>query len=738
MNVRIRLTSILSRFGVIAAMVGIASTAASAQPVDGDVTPYSDGYLIAATSSLTPGTTARLGLRIRMDADWHTYWKNAGDSNAYGAFLEWNLPDGFSPTEFDWPFPQRVPYPPLMSLAYEDEVLLPFDLEVPADADVGSTVRLAADAEWLICKEICLVAEDSLFLELPVTAGDDAPSESAEAFAEAELALPAEAPGWGTAARIAPEGDVVGAGFAPPADWSGTLRDAWFFPADPTLIDHAAPQPLGTGTDTSWVLMTKSPYYDEVPERVEGILVLAGGEGFGPDARRAIAFDAPLQEGPLPEPAAVIAEGAGASGELSLLAALGFALFGGLLLNLMPCVFPVLSLKVLGFVEHSGDDRATLRMHGFVFAAGVILSFLALAGTLIAVRAAGAEVGWGFQLQNPAVVTALIFLMVAVALNFLGVFEVGSALTRLGAVGAEQSGYRSSFLTGVLATLVATPCTAPFMGAAIAAALVRPPVEGLVIFGGLGAGMATPYVLLTLRPGLLEKLPRPGRWMETLRQALAFPMLAVAVWLLWVLGLQVGMGGAATVLSALLVFAFGAWMLHRTPATSVASATQRFARVSGLVLLMFSLGWGIGGFVGSAGAASADEVTVTWEPFTTSIVDDRRAAGQPVFVDFTAAWCITCQVNKRVALTDDMVEAAFVDRNVALVQADWTRRDDDIARELEALGRNGVPVYALYPADSSLPPRLLPNVLTRRVVLDALDALPGATTELEGAATDGD
>lgn len=259
-----------------------------------------------------------------------------------------------------------------------------------------------------------------------------------------------------------------------------------------------------------------------------------------------------------------------------------------------------------------------------------------------------------------------------------------------------------------------------------------------MIFGGLGAGMAAPYVLLTLRPGLLEKLPRPGRWMETLRQALAFPMLAVAVWLLWVLGLQVGMGGAATVLSALLVFSLGAWMLHRTPPTSVASASQRFARVSGLVLLMFSLGWGIGSFVGPADASSADEVTVTWEPFTTSIVDERRAAGQPVFVDFTAAWCITCQVNKRVALTDDVVEAAFVDRNVALVQADWTRRDDDIARELESLGRNGVPVYALYPADPSLPPRLLPNVLTRRVVLDALDALPGASTAPEGAATDTD
>jgi len=351
-----------------------------------------------------------------------------------------------------------------------------------------------------------------------------------------------------------------------------------------------------------------------------------------------------------------------------------------------------------------------------------VLSFLALAGTLIAVRSAGAEVGWGFQLQNPAVVTALVFLMVAVALNFLGVFEVGASLTRLGGVGVEQQGYRSSFLTGVLATLVATPCTAPFMGAAVAAALLRPPFEGLVIFGGLGLGMALPYVILTLQPALLEKLPRPGRWMETLRQALAFPMLAVAIWLLWVLGLQVGMGGAAAVLTALLGFSLGAWMLHRAPPASVATATQKGARFAGVALLLLSTVWGIGRFTVD-GEAAEGSVVVTWEPFTESVIDDHRAAGRTVFVDFTAAWCITCQVNKRVALTDNDVKQAFLDRGIALVQADWTRRDDTIARELEALGRNGVPVYAIYPADPSAPPRLLPNVLTPGIVLDALSSI---------------
>jgi thiol:disulfide interchange protein DsbD len=711
----------------VAALASLPSApGVSAQILSG--TEFSDASLVAATSSFSPGTTARAGLLIRMDEGWHTYWRNPGDSGS-GAILDWNLPDGWSAGDFDWPFPERIEYPPLMSYAYEDEVLLPFDLEVPADAEPGSTVRLAALADWLVCEDVCLFALDSLFLEVPVTAGPDGPSEWADTFRETEWALPVEPAGWDFQARVTADGEVLGLGVSPSDDWAGSLSDAYFFPADTFLIDHVEPQPLVSRADASWFRLARSPFSDGLPERLTGVLVLADGQAFGPDSRRAVAIDAPLQEGAVPAAVSVMADGA-AAGQLSLLAALGFAALGGLLLNLMPCVFPVLSLKVLGFVEHAGGDRATLRRHGYAFAAGVILSFLALAGTLIAVRAAGAEVGWGFQLQNPAVVTALIFLMVAVALNFLGVFEVGNALTRLGAVGAEEAGYRSSFLTGVLATLVATPCTAPFMGAAVAAALVRPPFEGLVIFGGLGAGMALPYVLLTMRPALLERLPRPGRWMETLRQALAFPMLAVAVWLLWVLGLQVGMGGAAAVLTALLVFSLGAWMLHRTPPASVASASQRFVRVAGVVLLMFSLGWGIGRFVQPASAA--DAVELTWEPFTASIVEERRAEGRAVFVDFTAAWCITCQVNKRVALSDSDVKAAFVEGNVALVQADWTRRDDTIARELEALGRNGVPVYALYPADPSAPPRMLPNILTPRILLDALASV-AAPSDQSGA-----
>ncbi len=716
----------LLRFGAVALLIGLPA-GLTAQPVDGDVTPYSDGTFVTATESFTPGTTARIGLHIRIDEGWHTYWRNAGDSGSE-ALLDWNLPDGWAAGEFDWPFPERFEYPPLMSYAYEDEVLLPLDLQIPADARPGTTVRLAAKADWLVCDEVCLFAVDSLSLEVPITADEDAPSEWAAAFEANALRLPAQAEGWEFQARTDPTDEALGLGVTTPAEWDGSLEGAYFYPHHTTLIDHFRPQPLAVDADTAWLRFQLNSFNGGLPERMDGVLVLAEGQSFGPEARRAIAVDAALLEGPIPAQAPVMADGAEASGQLSLLAALGLAALGGLLLNLMPCVFPVLSLKVLGFVEHASGDRATLRRHGYFFAAGVILSFLALAGTLIAIRAAGAEVGWGFQLQNPAVVTALIFLMVAVALNFLGVFEVGNALTRLGAVGADESGYRSSFLTGVLATLVATPCTAPFMGAAVAAALLRPPVEGLVIFGGLGAGMALPYVLLTLRPALLERLPRPGRWMETLRQALAFPMLAVAIWLLWVLGLQVGMGGAAAVLTALLVFSLGAWMLHRTPPASVATASQKFARVAGVVLLMFSLGWGVGRFVQPAGGASADAVAVSWEPFTASIVDERRAEGRAVFVDFTAAWCITCQVNKRVALNDADVTSAFVDRDVALVQADWTRRDDTIARELEALGRNGVPVYALYPADPTAPPRLLPNILTPRIVLDALESVAGPSS----------
>lgn len=708
--------------GLLALLVPLLGAVPAAAQIPSDTTPHSEGALLAEWRGIVPGRPFTVGLHITLDRGWHTYWVNAGDSGT-PALIDWTLPEGFEAGAIQWPTPERVPYPPLMSYAYHDEVLLPVEITPPAGLEPGTTVRLEAQTEWLVCEKVCLVARKPVSLELPVVVAEPAPSPWADDFRAARLAMPVDAPGWETVARAA--GDDLYLGVRPP-EGRAVPAGSYFFPLDDQLLEHAEPQRVGRGEAGTWIALPRSPYRPELPDTLAGVLSL--DVPVDDAGHTSLVVRAPIEEGPAPTIARWARPAEEAANGLTLLVALGFAFLGGLLLNLMPCVFPVLSLKVLGFVEHAGGDRARMRRHGAVFGAGVVLSFLAVAGVLMAIRAAGPEVGWGYQLQSPPVVALLAFLMVAIGLNFLGLFEFGTSLTRLGRVGADQSGYRSSFLTGILAVIVATPCTAPFMGSAIGAALVRPPLEGLAVFAGLGLGMATPYMVLSTWPALLDRLPRPGPWMETLRQALAFPMLAVAAWLLWVLGLQVGVGGATGVLYALLLFAFGGWLLGR--AGSAANTTLRRAgRVVAVLALAGSLAWGLlaARSAPPVAAAAAGGELVTWTPYEPGVVEAFQADGRAVFVDFTAAWCITCQVNERVVLAADPVQKAFKVHDVALVRADWTRRDEVIGRALTALGRSGVPVYALYPPEPGAPPRLLPSVLTNAIVLNALEDMTQRT-----------
>lgn len=709
---------------VAALLVGVLWPCAGPAQTPADTTPHSEAVLVSEHAGIRAGRPFTVALHVRLDPGWHTYWKNPGDSGTE-ATLEWLLPDGFTAGPIQWPRPVRIPYPPLMSYAYEDEVLLPVEITPPAALRTGTDVGLEATADFLVCEEICLVATTRVTLELPVVAGEPAPSELAAAFRTTRLQLPADVPGWTTRARSV--GDTVWLGVEPPAGWSGTLRAAYFYPHDPQLMEHALPQPLLMAGGGGWLGLVRSPYRLELPDTLEGILTLADGLTLDDAGHVTLAVATPIAPGA--PPVAAVAPTTAATPSLVL--ALVLALLGGVLLNLMPCVFPVLSLKVLGFLQHAGEDPRVPRYHGLAYAAGIVLSFVALAGALLMVRSAGSEVGWGFQLQSPLIVALLAFLMLAIGLNFLGLLEFGAALTRLGRVGAEESGYRGSFLTGVLAVIVATPCTAPFMGAAVGAALVRPAPEALTIFAGLGVGMAAPYMVLSRWPSLTRRLPAPGRWMETLRQALAFPMFGVAVWLLWVLGLQVGVGGATGLLFAMLVFAFGAWMLAR--GTSTKRPVRRLTRPVAALIMVAAMVWGtvaVAGREAPTGPAQAGPGALAWEPFTPDAVAAHRAAGRAVFVDFTAAWCITCQVNERVVLSSRTVEDAFRAADIALVRADWTRRDAVIARALVELGRSGVPVYALYPADRTARPTILPTVLTNDIVLEALDRLaPARATE---------
>ncbi len=590
-------------------------------------------------------------------------------------------------------------------------------LTPPADAQPG-TADIKAKAEWLVCKDICVPEKGELDLALPLSASP--PEKDPRFIAHIERAqdmLPVQPAGWTSAAAIAGKSLVVRitapAGSAPPA----TLT---FFPEREELIVPAAPEKVARDGQAVTITMQLADPPPQGLASVAGVAVASAGWP-GTDGRKAIEVAAPMVAS-LPAAAAGSIGGAGFDGGIggSLAAALAFAFVGGLILNLMPCVFPVLGIKVMGFVEHAHGEPRAMRMQGAAFAAGVLLSFAVLAGTMLVLRAGGAQLGWGFQLQSPVVVALLACLFFVLALNLAGVFEWGafaqSMTSNLGARGR----YADAFLSGVLATVVATPCTAPFMGAAVGFTMTQGAGLALAVFVMLGVGMALPVFLLAFFPSLLKRLPRPGAWMETFRQVLAFPLFATVAWLAWVLGAQAGNDAVLALTMGLVLIGLGGWMYGRW-----AHAGARWQPALGALFAVAGLAvaWPpAGGAAHEAAALAAREEA--WSP---EKVQALLAQGRPVFVDFTAAWCVTCQVNKRVALHDAAVMKAFAARGVVTLQADWTRQDPRITEALAALGRNAVPVYALHiPGESS--PRLLPEVLTPSIVLAALEQVPLATT----------
>jgi thiol:disulfide interchange protein/DsbC/DsbD-like thiol-disulfide interchange protein len=732
-----------------------------------DSTPHSEARLVSEVTSVRPGKTFTVALVIDLDDGWHTYWRNPGDAGTE-AVLDWMLPEGFVAGPVQWPAPERVPAPPLMSYAYTGRVMLLTDIAVPTTVMSGVPTHIGLSSEFLVCRQICLPAEVTLGLDLPVSA-DGGRQDPAwrNAFVAARERLPMEGSGW--RARAFPNTDGYDLVVDPPAGRDEGSTDFYFFVLDPTTLEHATPQ-LPTWRDGSMHIALARSAYNTGPGALDGVLVRTDGGGFDQAQRRtAVALAVPVEgaaaaaatedEGAAgsssgmtggDEADASSSPGMGEEGEsgpatvppLTLALALVLAFAGGLLLNLMPCVFPVLSLKILGFVHHAGGNERRTRLHGLAFGAGVVLSFLLLATILLAVRAAGAQVGWGFQLQSPGVVAALCVLLFVIGLGFAGVVTTGTALTRLAGVGAGDERYRGSFLTGVLASIVATPCTAPFMGAAVGAALVRPASEAVAIFGVLGLGMATPYMVLSSWPALLRHVPRPGPWMESLEQALAFPMFAVTAWLVWVFGQQTGMNGVAALLACLILVGFAAWLVGRWPAATTRGRALVISRVLAgvaVVMAVVVVSRGVRAAPAHADAASGIAMSGAWEPFGDGVVENHRREGRAVFVDFTAAWCISCQVNERLVLSTDRVLGAFRAANVALVKGDWTRRNPDITRALASFGRSGVPLYVLYPPDPAAEPELLPAVLTAGIVMEAIGRLgtPGSASLTVGRSNGG-
>jgi thiol:disulfide interchange protein DsbD len=698
---------------VVAAMV---SGAAAAAPVR---TAHVEAELVPAATALMPGTPLTVALRLKMEKGWHTYWQNPGESGL-PTTLAWKLPAGLTAGPIQWPPPRALPVGPLINYGYEGEVLLLTDIAATSALSSTGPATLQARADWLVCREICIPEGADLALTLPVAPQSSADPHWGDAIARARASVPRPLAGWTVAATG--EGSRVEVALTPGTDRRdpGEIR---FFPFAEGKIEPSAPQTLARdGAKLKLTLPVASQRVGEFT-RVAG--VLTASKGFGEQA--AASIDVPLAgsivAGPsLPNAAAALSTSDGGN-DISLGVALAFALAGGLLLNLMPCVFPVLSLKVLGFAAHGPNSRA-MRVHGLAFAAGVIGSFWLLAGLLLALRAAGGELGWGFQLQSPAVVVGLAVLFFVLALNLSGVFEIGQFLPSSLSTWNARNTYVNDALSGVVAVVVASPCSAPFMGTAVGFALAQSASFTLAVFTALGFGMALPYLLLAFFPGWRKKLPSPGPWMLRLKQLLAFPLYATVIWLAWVLGAQLDNDAVARLALMLLLIALSLWA-WQTMRAGGARAWGSVALVGLVVAIVAGAPIVSAALTGSETAVkplAADKGP--WQDYAPDRVRQLTDAGRAVFVDFTAAWCVTCQVNKRLVLNTEAVQQAFAQNNVALLRADWTRRDATIGRALAALGRSGVPVYVLYRPGRE--PLVLPEVLQKRTIIDALAKLsPG-------------
>lgn len=671
-----------------------------------------EAELVPMDQWVVPGGTAIVAIRQTIDAGWHTYWRNPGDSGG-PTEVTWFLPGGFSAGDIVWPLPDRQRLQTLMNYGYEGTVYLPVPIQIPASAKVGDTVRISADVLFMVCSDqMCIPVEMTLAADLPVREGRPALNGAAgKAIADVLESAPREAP---IDARLSLEGGklVLSAAGGPLA--GAEPRWVYFFPFASALIDHAAPQTGQRGSEglTLDIQPSKSTLADGLQTPVRGVLATDLG-----------AWEISAIQGE----ALADTRGAGLLGDVetdqvSSAAGLGFvqvalmALLGGLILNLMPCVFPVLAMKAAA-LSRSAHHPAEARRDGLAFLAGVLVSFVVLAGLLLALRAGGQAVGWGFHLQSPAVTAALALLMLAVALNMSGLYHVGGTLQALaGNARVAQGGQAGAFFTGMLAVVVAAPCTAPFMALALGAALVMPWPLALLVFVMLGLGLALPYVLISLSPRLLARMPKPGAWMETLRNLLAFPMYATALWLAWVFARQasdaLGLLFAAGLLLSLALWLLGRFQSHGGRAMLVGAIASAVLAGAATVFAMAT----------PTAGKDAEAVTGTVlpsQPWSEQAVAQALAQGQPVLVNFTADWCVTCKINERTALSSAATAEALTKANAVYLVGDWTRRDDAITTELQKHGRSGVPLYLLY-TPGQAQPQILPQLLTEGLVAKAL------------------
>jgi len=699
MNIHRRISKLLL---LACALLFHASAHAQLQVVgDGGPGPVKAQHLTAELVSLSPniapGGTLQVGLVLTLEEHWHVYWLNAGDSGEPPK-ITWTLPDGVTAGPIQFPIPSRLPLGPLMDFGYEDEVAFPVQLTAASSLKPGS-IHLDAKINWLVCREVCIPGRAHLGLNLTVSP-DAAPAQPVGALGEALTLIPTPLPANDKLTVTGGKTD-----FVLTLTTGKRETDAEFYPADQEQIANAAPQDVEPLPDGLRLRVKRSDDLKTLPAQLHGVLKLSD----------TVAYDVttPITPGEIAPAADSKAPGAPDTSDVTILSAIGLAFVGGIILNLMPCVFPVLFLKGLALLQSSGEERSRLRSHGIVYTFGILVSFWAIVGVLLALRAGGSQAGWGFQLQSPIFLTLLAAGIFFFALSLAGLFDIGLSLTSVGGELAQKQGYTGSFFTGVLATVVATPCTAPLMGAAIGFALAQPAAITFAIFTALGLGLATPYLLLSFQPAWTRILPRPGAWMEIFKQITAVIFFATVIWLTYVYG-SLFAGGAsggqgiyrvALLLGCFLTLAIAGWVLGKWPARWTSTIAAILIAALGLSIPLYQ----------------PKDTTLVWTPYSQQVLDQARAAGHPVFIDFTAAWCLSCQVNERAVLKSADVQHQFSKNKVTLLRADWTQYDPEITKQLASVNRSGVPTYVIYPAAKNSSADVLPELLTKSIVLTALE-----------------
>lgn len=694
--------------------------------------------LISEEETIQPGHPFWVITRLQLEEGWHTYWKNPGDAGM-ATTIKWNLPEGFTASQINWPMPKRFTLEGVIGYGYDNEVLLLTQITPPKELPAGTTIELKADARWLICSDsFCQPGEAPLSVTLP--ASDKTPvikKENADYFARAQVLIPNQIKG----VQAKRTENALELHVPMPAD--GQLPvSVYFAPESPDAIDHSVDAIVKpSGTSTHYILSFKPGADKEAwPETLKGVVVASLGRDVMEPRTQAIEIETPIQQEMLDKNLLSLNDQSTKASQIhaipvteefsgGLMMALLFAFVGGMILNLMPCVLPVVSFKILSFVKMAGQSRALTLKHGLMFSAGVMASFWALAGMLLMLQAYGRSVGWGFQLQEPLFVAFLAAVLLIFGLSLFGLFEMGTKVTSwAGSLGGKKrEGFASSFFSGVLATAVATPCTGPFLGSAVGYAVTLPAYQAMMIFTALGFGMALPYLLMSAFPSLLRFMPKPGEWMETFKQLMGFLMLATVLWLMWVFGAQTSSLAMTMLLSGFFFLAIACWIygkwgsqVHSKRSRIISSFFALICFTAGSYTIVMSTSPEVEAISGIQQTDTNQDIA--WEPFSKQRIEELQKQGIPVLVDFTAKWCLICQVNHMV-LSGNSVDGKITEKGVVRMKADWTKNDPEITEELRKHGRNSVPLYLLYGKDATESPEIMPQVLTSDIVLEYLAEL---------------